>query len=137
MFTASALIVVLTKFPRWNPIEIILAGSARIRAIEPHYLLPFLAMRTDIPESIDNIGNVMGHLVVNCLREVVIKVLGKYERVVANHPLPISDPVHPRGPTAKIKQHRDFSKFPIVQLGRLLNSVPGFLYNQVSIKVSN
>ena len=137
MQLASATIPELMEFSLRQAFEIVLARGSRVSAEKPHDIFPLLTVRPNIPEPVDNIGDIVGHLVRNRLGEIVIKIPGKNERIVANHSLSVSHPVHPGCPPVKIKQHRNLSKITFKQIRCLPDSGGGLLHDQALIQVTN
>lgn len=110
MLTTLAAITKLAISPHWQAFKIVLAGGSRIGTKKLHYLLPFLPMRANIPESIDHVSDVMGHFVRYGLGQVVVEVPVKNKGIVANDPLTIAHTVHSRCPATKVKKHGNFNK---------------------------
>jgi hypothetical protein len=103
--------------------QVIAAGGARLGPQRLHHRLPFGAVGSDVTQSIEAIGDIMGDLVRHRNGEIVCEVLGENIRVVANDPLTSVYPVHTGGSTAQIESHRNRLQLALKYLSGLPETI--------------
>ena len=91
--------------------QIILAGDSRFGTQHLHDRLPLPAMRPDITQSVQHIGQVMRHFMRHRVGNIIRKILSKDIRVVTYLSPGVTYPVHARRPALQIKCHGRRLKF--------------------------
>jgi len=97
-----------------------MASSARAGTQSHSDTAPFRTMRTDLAQTVQQVGHIVRDLMWHGLGQAIIEVLGEDMRVVADQSRPAIQPIHTRRPTAQIESYRNDRK------GALVNSLsPG------------
>ena len=72
-----------------------------------HDGLPLLAVGTNIAQAVQEVGDIMGHLVRHGILQVIGKILGEQVRIVSDAPFRPEHLVHARGAADEIEVNRD------------------------------
>ena len=117
--------------------QIIITGDGRFGIQYAHDHLPLPAMRPDIAQSVQHIGQVMRHFMRYRVGEIVRKVLPEDIRVIAYLPPGLVYTVHTRRPALQIKRHRWQLEFLPKQFSSTLDAATGCGHNLFLLKVSD
>jgi len=120
---AGALIGMTLLSADWDAGKIIAPGYTGFCTQRQHDLLPFGAVRPYSVCAIQNIHNIMCHLMGYGCCDVVIKILGEQIRVVANNAVSIVHLVHASCASFKVEQYRDHGQFVGIYLAGSSNEL--------------